>query len=166
MARTELHSNKLPGVAQRAPLVGNATQAAGDVVTGELIGSVEGTYFADLAMLEEPVTIRLEPSSDKNAAQSLPIWCNGKGAEVWLRDRWVEIVYLPVGVEMILKRKYVGIIVCAKTDTVLTRVQDMEGDRPINVVQRVTSPVMSFSILQDNNPNGAAWVAELRRKQL
>lgn len=166
MARTELHSNKLPPIQQRAPLVGNATAAAAEFVTGEVIGSVDGTYLAHLAMLEEPVTIRLEPSSDKNAAQSLPVWVNGRGAEVWVRDRWVEFIYLPVGVALTIKRKYLGIILTAKTDTVTTRMADMENERPNNFVQRQTTAVMSFSILEDKNPNGPAWCAELRRRYL
>lgn len=166
MARTELHSNKLPAVEQRAPLPPNATGYAGDVITGEQIGSVDGSYLDELAMLEEPVTIRLEPSSDKNAAMSFPVWVNGKGAEVFIRDRWIEIVYLPVGTPLIVKRKYLGVIITAKTDTVHTRVQDMDSERPNNVVARFTSPVHSFSILEDSNPNGAAWVSELRRRNL
>ena len=163
MARTALHSDKLPDVEQRAPLVGNVPM--GDVVTGEIIGSVEGSYIADLAMLEEPVMIRVEPSSERNAPTSYPVWCNGRGAEVWLRDRWVEIIYLPVGVTLTVKRKYLGILIAAKVDTVSTKMTDMEGERPNNTVTRQTSAVANFSIIQDNNPNGAAWAAEQRRRQ-
>lgn len=166
MARTAIHSNTLPPVEQRAPLVANATRHVGDVITGERIGSIEGTYLADLAMLEEPVTIRLEPSSDKNAATSHPFWVNGKGAEVFINGRWCEITYLPVGMMLITKRKYVGVVVTSKVDTVLTKMQNMDGERPENIVQRHTSPVMSFSIIEDANPRGPAWFAELRRKNI
>ncbi len=166
MARTELHSNKLPPVQQRVPLVANATAPMGDFITGEQIGSVGGTYLDDLAMLEEPVTIRLEPSSDKNAATRFPVWVNGIGAECWIRDRWVEVKYLPVGVPLTIKRKYLGVIITAKTDAIHTKVQEMDSERPNNVVQRFTSPVHSFSILEDANPRGAAWVAEERRRNL
>jgi hypothetical protein len=165
MARSELHSSKLPPVAQRAPVADDGKPAS-DFITGETIGSVDATYMADLAMLEEPVTIRLEPSSDKNAATSFPVWVNGKGAECLINERWVEIVYLPVGMSLTIKRKYLGVIVSAKTDAVTTRIVDMDGERPNNVVSRNTSPVHSFSILEDANPRGAAWVAELRRRNL
>lgn len=165
MPRREIHSNKLPPIAQRPPLVGNVFPE-GEIITGETIGSIDATYLADLAMNEEPVTIRLEPSSDKNAAMAHPYWVNGKGAEIWFKDRWCEITYLPVGFALTTKRKYVGIIVSAKTDTVHTKVQNMDGERPENVVQRFTSPVMSFSILEDANPRGAAWVAALRQRHM
>jgi hypothetical protein len=166
MARREIHSTTLPKIEQRAPLKPNVNEHVGDVITGETIRSVDATYLSDLAMNEEPVTIQLEPSSDKNAAGAMPVWVNGKGAEVLINGRWVEIIYLPVGVPLTIKRKYLGIIICAKTDAVHTKVQDMDSERPNNVVQRFTSPVMAFSILEDTNPRGAAWCAELRRRNL
>ena len=163
MARTDLHSSKLPSPEQRAPLTSGAIS---DFVTSETIGSIDNTYLADLAMNEEPVTIRLEPSSDKNAATAHPFWCNGKGAEILISDRWCEITYLPVGVVLVTKRKYVGIIAGANTDAIHTRMTDMDGERPGNTVQRFTSPVMSFSIIEDANPRGAAWVTAIRRNHL
>jgi hypothetical protein len=166
MARTEIHSSKLPPVAQRRPIKPNATKHEGDFITGETIGSVEGTYLADLAMNEEPVTIRIEPSSEKNAPQAYPIWVNGRGAECFINGRWVEIIYLPVGIALTVKRKYLGVLISAKTDTVTTRMTDMEGERPNNMVTRQTSAVANFSILEDANPRGANWAQELRRRQL
>jgi hypothetical protein len=163
MARQELHSNKLP-TEQKPPISDDPSSYDGDIITGERIASVDADYLADLAMNEEPVTIRLEPSSDKNAATSFPIWVNGKRAEVFQNGRWEEIGYLPVGCILTVKRKVLEVIIRAKTDTVHTKVQEMESERPNNVIQRFTSPVHSFSVLEDANPRGAAWVAELRRR--
>jgi hypothetical protein len=47
-----------------------------------------------------------------------------------------------------------------------TRIQEMDSERPNNIVQRFTSPVHSFSIIEDANPRGAAWVSEIRRRNL
>lgn len=163
MARTELHSDTLPKVEQKAPIV-DPSKYEGDIVVGEQIGN--GDYAAELAFMEEPVTIRLEPSSDKNAATAFPIWVNGKPAEVFQNGRWDEIGYLPVSRVLVIRRKVLEVIIRAKTDTVHTKVQEMDSDRPNNVVQRFTSPVHSFSILEDKSPRGAAWVAELRRRNL
>ncbi len=166
MARQELHSSKLPNVDQRAPLPEGATSYAGDVVTGETIGSADADYLADLAMNEEPVTIMLISSSERNPPTSMPVWCNGRGAEVWAQNGWREIVYLPIGVEMIVKRKYLGIIISAKTDSISTQTLNMDGERPENRVSRVTSPVASFTIIYDANPRGPEWARSLRRRQL
>jgi hypothetical protein len=42
----------------------------------------------------------------------------------------------------------------------------MDSERPNNVALRFTSPVHSFSIIEDANPRGPAWVQELRRRNL
>lgn len=148
-------------IEQKAPIV-DPSAYEGDIVIGEKIGNAE--YLDELAFMEEPVTIRLEPSSDRNAATVFPIWCNGKRAEIYQGGAWCEIGYLPVGRPLIVKRKVLEIIIRAKTDTVETRIIDQDGERPNNVVQRYTSPVHSFSIIEDKNPRGAAWVTEIRRR--
>lgn len=167
MARQELHSDTLPPIQQRAPIPDNTAGPVGDVVTGEIIhASDDADYMADLAMMEEPVTIRLEPSSDKNAATAFPVWVNGRKAEVYQNGRWDEIGYLPTGRVLVVKRKVLEVIARAKVDTVHTRVQEMDSERPNNVIERFTSPVHSFSVLEDKNPCGAAWLAEVRRRYL
>jgi hypothetical protein len=116
--------------------------------------------------MEEPVTIRIEPSSDKNAMGAFPVWVNGRGAEVYQNGRWDSIAYLPVGQVLVIKRKYLEVIIRAKVDTIHTKIQEMDSERPNNVINRFTTPVHSFSILEDKNPRGPAWVTELRRRSL
>jgi hypothetical protein len=94
------------------------------------------------------------------------VWCNGRGAEILINDRWRECAYLPVGQVITTKRKYLEIIIRAKVDTVHTEIRNMDSERPDNRVQRFTSPVSSFSIIEDRNPKGAAWVSEIRRRNL
>lgn len=162
MARQELHSSTMP-IDQMPPIV-DTSAYDGDIV---LVDRIESTDYADaLAFMEEPVTIRLEPSSDKNAAGAMPVWVNGRMAEIHENGAWREIGYLPVGRALVVKRKVLEVIIRAKTDTIHTRVREMESERPNNVIERYTSPVASFSILEDRNPRGSAWVQELRRRNL
>jgi hypothetical protein len=165
MARQELHSEKLPPIEQKPPIVDPSTYD-GDIVLTERTHQQD--YLDELAFMEEPVTIRLEPSSDKNAAGAFPVWVNGKAAEILSADgkRWLEIGYLPVGQVLTTKRKYLEIIIRAKIDTVQTKILEMESERPNNAITRFTSPITSFSIIEDANPRGPAWVAELRRRNL
>lgn len=163
MAPKELHSDMLPKTEQMPP-VSDPSTYDGDVVLTER--RPDQDYLDELAFMEEPVTVRLEPSSDKNAAGAFPIWVNGKPAEVYQNGRWDEIGYLPVGRTLTVKRKVLEVIIRAKVDTVHTQIQEMDSERPNNVVQRFTSPVHSFSILEDRNPRGPAWVSELRRRNL
>lgn len=164
MARQELHSSTLP-IDQHPPIVDTSTYE-GDVVLVDSSISADKDYADALAFMEEPVTIRLEPSSDKNAAMAFPVWCNGKAAEVHQNGRWDEIGYLPVGRPLTVKRKTLEIIIRAKTDTIHTEIRHMDAERPENAVQRFTSAVHSFSILEDRNPRGPAWVQEMRRRNL
>ena len=163
MAR-ELHSDTLPKTEQMPPITDTAAYS-GDIVLGEKIGG-DTAYLDELAFMAEPVVIRLEPSSDANAATSFPVWVNGKRAEVFQNGRWDEIGYLPVGRVLTVRRSALEVIIRAKVDTVMTKVLDEQSERPNNVVQRFTSPVHSFSILDDHNPRGPAWVSELRRRNL
>jgi hypothetical protein len=162
MARQELHSDTLK-TEQKPPIL-DPSAYEGDIVLGEKIGNAD--YLDELAFMDEPVTVRLEPSSDKNAAMAFPIWVNGKPAEVFQNGRWDEIGYLPVGRVLTVKRKVLEIIIRAKVDTVHTKVREMDSERPNNVIERFTSPVHSFSIIEDKNPRGPAWVTELRRRNL
>jgi hypothetical protein len=161
LARQELHSETLPKVEQM-PDIKDPAAYDGDIILTDR--AINQDYLDELAFMEEAVTIRLEPSSDKNAAMAFPVWCNGKKAEVFQGGRWIEIGYLPVGVVMVVKRKVLEIIIRAKTDRVETKILDESGERPNNVISRFTSPVHSFSIIEDQNPRGPSWVAELRRR--
>lgn len=123
-------------------------------------------YLDELAFNEEPVTIRIEPSTEKNAATSHYCAVNGKGVEALDRNgQWKEITYLPVGIELTIKRKYVAVLASAKFDTIDTSVGEQRDDGFIaNDVKRRTSGVVVFSVLQDKNPLGAAWLTEYRRR--
>jgi len=172
MPRQELNSDTLP-IEQRPPISDDPSQYDGDIITGEPIREValgkkglSPEYLAMLAFMEEPVTIRMEPSSEQNAATSHPFWCNGKPAEVFQNGCWQEIGYLPTGRELTIKRKILEIIIRAKKDTVHTRIQNPDSDQPNNTVDRYTTATHSFSIIEDRNPRGAAWVAEVRRRNL
>lgn len=165
MPRQELHSDAVK-IDQKPPIGGDAAlkDRAPELVRVDASVLGDTDRLAELAFNEEPVTIRLEPSSDKNAAGSFPIWVDGKGAEVFQSGRWMEITYLPVGRVLTTKRKYVAVLASAKIDSVSTEIKDEKEERPDNRIVRFTSAIHSFSIIEDKNPRGAAWMAELRRR--
>lgn len=117
-----------------------------------------------LAMGEDPVTIIINPSNEENAPTSYPCWVNGKGAEVFLNGEWLPITYLPVGVELVTRRKYVEVLARAKTDNIRTVHDSANVERPRNRIERTTSAVANFTVLEDKNPRGPAYFAELRRR--
>ena len=161
MPRQELHSSTLP-IEQMPPILDHANYEGDIILVDSTIADKD--YLNELAFMEEAVTIRLEPSSDRNAAMAFPVWVNGKPAEVFQNGRWYEVGYLPVAQVITVRRKVLENIIRAKIDTIHTNVSD--GNDPNNVMQRFTSPVHSFSIIEDRNPKGPAWVTEIRRRNL
>lgn len=163
--RREMHSDDI-AIEQKAS-VREADDYDGEIVLTDRAARQTGDEWLDeLAFMEEPVTIRIEPSTEKNAATVFPVWVNGKGAEVFQRDRWEEIGYLPVGRVITVKRKVLEVIVRAKVDTVqTTETEIVDVDRGLgNTIRRYTSAVHSFSVIEDKNPRGHAWLSEMRRR--
>lgn len=162
MGRQELHSDSI-SIEQQAPIIDH-TKYSGDIVIADK--PLNKDWLDALEFNEEPVTIRIEPSAEKNAAGVHPIWVNGKGAEVFQKGQWMEIGYLPVGRVMTIKRKYVAVLASAKFDNITTEVIEVLNENPNNTTKRVTSRTASFSVIEDKNPKGAAWLTDLIRRNM
>jgi hypothetical protein len=162
MSRQELNSEATQ-IEQRRMPANAAERDEGDVI---LVDRALATkeYKAALAFMEEPVTIRLHPSSDINAIATFEVRVNGKGGEIFRHGRWFEATWLPVGEEIIIKRKYLEVIARAKIDTIRTPRMESLREHPDNRPTRFTSSVHSFSMIEDRNPRGAAWLTELLRR--
>lgn len=162
MGRQALHSDTIK-IDQKDPVIDNEDREGEIIIVDRPINK---DYLDELAFQEEPVKIMLNPTSEKNAPTSYPVWVNGKGCEVFQRGQWEEIGYLPIGRPLIIKRKYLEVIMRAKLDALTTSHEDATVERPINKVLRNTSAVHSFSILEDKNPKGGAWAAEMIRRNM
>lgn len=112
---------------------------------------------------EEPVTIRIERSSEKFAPNVVDCWCNGKGIELLIDGKWVETKAAPVGIALTTKRKYVEILLRSKVDTLQTEHEDIGATQINNRVQRYTSSRAPLSVIEDKNPLGNAWFTSLAR---
>lgn len=162
MARAPLNTADVK-IEQAAPIE-TAEDRINQIVAGDE-SILEDKEQADrLAMAEDPVKIIINPSNEENAPTSYPVWVNGRGGEVFMNGQWLPITYLPVGVELTVKRKYVEVLARAKTDNIRTVHDSANVERPRNIVQRTTSAVANFTVLEDANPRGPAWFAELRRR--
>lgn len=163
MARQPLLRTEDIKIEQAEPIE-NAEDRVGQVVAGDDTILEDKVYTELLKMGDDPVTIMINPSNEENAPQSYPCWVNGKGAEVFLNGQWVIATYLPVGIELTTKRKYVEVLARAKTDNIRTEHEGANVERPRNTVRRTTSAVANFTVIEDRNPRGPAWFAELRRR--
>lgn len=79
-------------------------------------------YMDAVKFGEDPVTVVITPSSDRTAARYVYCAVNGRPAEVWDGQRkvWLSFKYLPVGVPLTVKRKYLEVLARARTDTFRT----------------------------------------------
>jgi hypothetical protein len=163
MARTALNTSDV-AIEQKAPIVEEKDRS--EIVQASLTEIGKKEYLERLAMGEEPVTIVIEPSAEENAPHSYYCAVNGRGAECLGPDgQWRPIDWVPVGVQLVMKRKYVEVLVRAKKDRVTTDHGKVGEDNPHNKIVRVTSAVANVQIIEDKNPRGPAYFAELRRRQ-
>lgn len=161
MAR-EIHSDTLGKIDQKPDISDNPAEYEGDIVVAGSSVLDDKEYLDQIAFSKEPITIILNPSSEKNAATSFPVWVNGKGAEVLMNGRWTEMGYLPIGRPITIRRMVLEVIVRAKVDTINTvQSSDPDSERVDNRVTRFTAPVHSFSVVSNQSPRDAAWLAEL-----
>ena len=139
------------------------------VVHGESLANVSGDvnfasdYLAKLAFNEEPVTIIIEENQRSDLPEPfVPSYVQGKGAEIFTNGQWLEVGWLPIGREIIVKRKYIENLVFSKSDSIRTIHDDATVERPRNSVTRRTSANYPITILEDRNPLGREWIAKIR----
>lgn len=102
-------------------------------------------YYAELQFMEEPVTIRLERSSERYAPQLIDVYVNG------------VVKWIPVGTPVTVARKYVEVLARSKPDSVQTIVGTPDDENPDNRVRRYTSSKHPFTVIQDTG-KGVEWL--------
>ena len=118
-------------------------------------------YAKALDFMEEPVAIRLEPTGQENAPTQISCYVNGRPAELLINGKWLPIGWIPVGMVVVTRRKYVEVLARAKPDAVNTDVIELPGQDPINRIRRTTSTRAPLSIIKDNNPLGPEWLTRI-----
>lgn len=121
-----------------------------------------------LAFNEEVLRILIHRSDDEDLASNVTdfIAVNGIKAEVIMHNgQWLALGYLPKGIPIYTKRKYVEQLARAKMDKIKTRVEDITDSAGAggkeNHVDRFTKAVSAFSVLEDKNPKGGEWLSRL-----
>lgn len=117
-----------------------------------------------LAFMEEPVTIRIQKSSEKYAPNVVDCWVNGKGAEQFINGKWMVCGWLPVNHIVTTRRKYLEVLARAKVDSLQTEVRKHE-DREDNMAIPYTSSKYPFSVIEDRNPLGHEWLSRVLQGQ-
>lgn len=156
---TETHTGDL--AIEQKPVISGREDLEGEIVLAPEV--LQADYNEALAFAEEPITIRVERTGEKNAPRAIDLWCNGKGAEVLINGRWVALGVFPVGIVVTTKRKYAEILARSKLDNVETDSGSTMDAVDKNDIIRNTSARAPFTVIQDKNPKGVAWLAGVMR---
>ncbi len=115
--------------------------------------SLAGDYAAQLAFMEEPVTILLHRGREKNAPTHEHVAVNG------------QTFWIPVDQPTRLARKFVEVLARAQPMSVTTESGEASGDAiTFNHVNRSLYSLASFSVLEDKNPRGREWLTRVMRE--
>ena len=73
--------------------------------------------------------------------------------------------FVPVGINVVMKRKYLATLAGAKQDKFKTAGRDDGIDvQMMNKAIPNTSSAQVFSVLEDRNPKGRPWLREIMRR--
>lgn len=120
-------------------------------------------YLDELAFNEEFVTVRFTSGMDRFAPKFVDCAVNGKGIEILLNDRVLEVFQVPVNQNVTMKRKYVEVFArCKHTDVVArSHGPTRDGSPPVNETTPNTNLKHPFSVIEDRNPRGAEWLTRI-----
>lgn len=118
---------------------------------------VDGLHFADkaeeLIFMEEPVVIVIHTTSDKFAENPVPLGNGGRR------------MFVPRGTNVVIARKYVEVLARAKVDQFGDQEYiDNDGIRHHRYPKGVNLQY-PFSVVEDKNPKGKAWLQKVLAEQ-
>lgn len=152
--QTLLDSTTIP-VQQRPPIDLGAERPEQAIVTaqdGDDVLLVDESAQAEvqqlemLAFAELPVMILLQKSAEKEAPKVVDCWVNGRGAEQFVNGKWMVCGWLPVGVPVITKHKYVEVLARCKPDSIRASYTRTKEDEE-QITERFTHTKYPFSVL-------------------
>lgn len=109
-------------------------------------GAVNTNVFDELKFMEDLLELMIHPSATENPAQSVFISVNG------------EKVDAPVGVSIILKRKFVEVLARSRTERLRTVVEELGLERSNKLASNITNR-HAFQILKDPaGVKGREWI--------
>jgi hypothetical protein len=142
---------------------GSTRFAEGNVRQDDGLSDIEPVYnligasekAAMLAFNEEEMIIQIHESTDENAEKYVYLAVNGIGPGPG------NIPWVPRGLPVKMKRKYVEVL-CRARPVAYGSVERINalGERYIDY-PRTSALRYPFSVIEDSNPRGAAWLKSL-----
>lgn len=106
-----------------------------------------------MAFMEDPITIIVSRGMEKHSPKSVPVGVNG------------EQLSVPVGLPVIIKRKFVEVLFGCKSDNIETVVEDIQvdgGSDKRNMMHTWTTPRFAVSVIEDRaGLRGQQWLSNM-----
>lgn len=119
----------------------------------QIVGEREFETTAETeAFMEELVVIQVHKSTDKNAVPQVPVGING------------DKIWIPRGVPVRLPRKFVEVLARSQEATFSTDDNPDPNADEGKMIRRTNGQVYPFSVIQDRNPRGRAWLERVTRE--
>lgn len=134
------------------PMTGDIIHAPNEeIITGEAVKAAGNLdYQAQLAFMEEKVTVMVLETTDVNAEPMPAVYVNGTAQ------------FFPRGEPVTCRRKYVEGLVRSKPEVVSATVTERNSENPTNRILSRAAEKYPFQVLRDDNPRGASWLQALR----
>lgn len=158
--KREVHSTDLP-ITQPPVLSNDLDDDPREALAGEIVVTDEKelthkAYMDELAFMAEPVKIILHRTREKFAPNAHDFYVQGKP------------LWITVDTPTTIPRCYLEIIARSQPFDVKTQVfEPAPGDDSgvfRNQIQRFQSSKYPFTVVEDKNPRGAAWLAKVMRE--
>lgn len=136
---------------KKVPAEGKARVETESVVTVTEVAGSNTSYLDALKFNEELVEIMVMPSADENDPSLVTLSVNGVNQ------------YILAGEPVKVRRKFVEVLARAKGTRyrqIVKRNEGGSGDVTNRMIPRVALR-HNFTVIQDANPKGAAWLREL-----
>lgn len=153
MARTarEYHSADMPTRALE-PIVEASDLENQVIVADEHELNAKG-YLEELEFMREKVVVVLNRGREKNAPTYEQFGVNGR------------VIWIQCGVPTRIERSYLEVMARSQPIAIRTESGEDPGDAlTFNKVNRDQTPNFSFSVIEDPNPKGPAWLAKVIRE--
>ena len=144
------------------PDLGSALKGDEQLDISKPVGGYEGKderkHLDSLVFNNDPVTIIINGDNNSVGRNCTDyVACDGKPAERLVNGRWWPDPYLPKGIELTLKRKYVEILLRSRVDIIKTKTWETPDGFSMNEVDRNTVNTCNVSLVEDKNPYGREW---------
>ena len=140
------------GIPNKKIISGTVDGGSVELVEDQTIETPATTEFGremqEEAFMNELVTVRLADTTDENAAQHIILSVNGTTQPMFR------------GVAQTIKRKYLEVLARCKESKYTQRTANPNEPDRIAMVQR-TAFAYPFELIEDKNPKGAAWLANI-----